>query len=685
MNNSTSTFQMAVPPASIISLLTAGAIKAMVTGDAAVESSSTRWNTKTKSSNTLFTVLAYPCTLISLPGPNNSLVSTIHDYYLYDGEHNVRVQILDNNALDEIFMDFGSSVLVARTNRDHIKMYCALINIKSYVTSLANLNQDEPILCLTGIDICEQERIKAYSMQRQRTNQAATAGCFRWIPPGVLFKTAQGRILSGKFVDFLANVAPFMSYETLSGCHYKPTSVASDYKNEHKRKIMKLNIDRGGHVSSRDRIDANYDETSAKLEIIASFLSRYQAMNTLATLSSKEDHEARARVPPSIATQMTLIESFCKSQLELHKASITANSGRSEPSTTTRIIEQHQEVLREIYDHNIPLINHSTDIHIDMLHYCHTKLCRDLIPSAGKFRTATVRVSTTNFVYHDQMQDIVSRLLLSLQTLRTRLVYLSYDTATMTNHLSTPPSHVLSGRSTSLFGTSSRVSNQNGEPRTIVRSTEQHRILAVLTYAAAACMGILDTHPYFDGNEWLARIVLNFILYNHLHLPFPVPLFATPEQRLEYTQAICRTRQNIALCPVGDVPDDLLIEAYENCGALQPMVHLILDRIFKSVTECNNQIVVNVSVHSEEIDARTARHVRERTLNTDDCLICFQKPPNMSTLCCGTAYHVKCLTQWLKTNGKCPHCRFEMPCLEETNDLSDLQRDLRRIILDLNF
>ena len=311
-----------------------------------------------------------------------------------------------------------------------------------------------------------------------------------------------------------------------------------------------------------------------------------------------------------------------------------------------------------------------------MLQYCHTKLCRNLIPEAGQFRTTTVRVSTTNFVYHGQMQDIVSRLLLSLQTLRTRLIYLNYDTVTMTRHLSITPTSAAIATSNSMFGAFSRTSDQNGEQKKNERSAEQQRVLAVITYAAAVCMGILDTHPYIDGNGRLARIVVNFILYNHLHLPFPVPLFATPEQRVEYTKAICKTRQNIALCPVGDVPDDLLIEAYENCGALQPMAHLILDRIYKSVAACNDQILEKVRTYSDEIDARTARHVRERARNTDSCPICYEKTPHISTLCCGTAYHVKCLAQCLKLNGKCPVCRCEMPCLEETPGLS---RDLRRI------
>ena len=256
---------------------------------------------------------------------------------------------------------------------------------------------------------------------------------------------------------------------------------------------------------------------------------------------------------------------------------------------------------------------------------------------------------------------------------------LNYDTATMRNDLSAAPSNTaraLSATSTLSFGAISRLPNQNDERRTNDRNTEQQRVLAVLTYAAAVCMGILDTHPYIDGNGRLARIVVNFILYNHLHLPFPVPLFATPEERVAYTKAICKTRQNIALCPVGDVPDDLLLEAYENCGALQPMVHLILEQICKSVAVCNDQIVEKVSVHSEERDSQAARKVRERALSTDSCPICFGMLPNVSTLCCGTAYHVQCLAQCLKINGKCPVCRYEMPCLEEKSKLS---RDLRRI------
>ena len=669
------TSEMVVPPDSTLSLLTKGAIKAMVTGDATLPSSSPRLKTNTTSTGIFFTVLTYPCTVLSLSPPDDIISTTRKDVYIYDGEHYLRVRILDKNSLDDRFADYDNA---PNTYRDHMKSSCVLIRIKSYVTSLANTNQDEPILCLTDIEVCEHKLIKANAVPNQVLHQPTlVTSHFNFIPPGTSFNIKQGRIFGGKVVDFLTNIAPFMSFDALSGCQETPTPIYPSqtllWSREQKRKRMKVDIVRAGGGSNRDRLDANYDEITDKLDIIARFLSRYQALSSLATLSQKEQNETLAQLPSSISLQMSTIEAFRKSQLERHKASITANRGRSEPtSTTTTIIEQHQDTLQEIYDRQIPLINQSTDLHIDMLHYCHSKLCQNLMPEAGKFRTKTVRVSTTNFVYDGQMQDIVSRLMLSLQNLRTRLIYLNQDTAITKNAASASLSNGASTARTSFLGTS----NQNGQ-RSNNRTPEQRRVLATLTYAAAACMGILDTHPYLDGNGRLARIVLNFVLYHELQLPFSVPLFATPEQRVEYTEIICKTRQNIALLAVGFVNDDALIEAYESCGALQPMIYLILDRIYKSVIECNNQIATKISLHSEDLDSRTARNVRERVLTTDSCPICFESPPNMSTLCCGTAYHVKCLTQWLKTNGKCPHCRFEIPCIDETTNLSS---DMRRIV-----
>ena len=688
MSESIKTFPMASPPEDILSLLTRGAIKAMVTGDPTHESTSAKvkMNSSPDSTKTLFTVLTYPCSVMSMDRSDDLVVTISTDFYIYDGEHHVRVQILDNNALDAVFF-------LDRTYRYVMESNCLLIHVKSYVTSLANSKQDEPILFLTSIEMFDDDYMNSNSdsMTELFKEDVTATTHVSLIPPGSPFKSEDGRILGGKIVDFLTNIAPYMSFEALSGCQEGPvrkTPYPISPDEEDKRKRMKLDVIKAGGGSNRERIDAKYDETTTKLKRIASFLAKYQAMHTLVTVAQKENqeyHPEMAQLPASIRREMATIESFRISQVERHKASITANSGRAEPtSTTAKIMEQHQGILKDIYDHRIPLVNQSHELHIDMLHYCHNKLCHELLPETGTFRTKTVRVSTTNFVYNGPIHDIMSCLLLSLQSLRTRLIYLSYDRKSMPNHSPASPSNLrrtLSTTNAFFSGSPTSESNQSGQLRTKIRSIEQERVMATITYAAAACIGILDTHPYLDGNGRLARIVLNFILYHELHLPFPVPLFASPEQRVEYTKAICKTRQNIALLPVGNVPDDLLIEAYDNCGALQPMVDLILDRIYKSVTECNNQIVDKVSANSEEVDySRAARNVREQALNTGSCEICFESPPNMSSLCCGTSYHVKCLAQWVKSNGTCPHCRFEIPPWEESiRDFSRITEAFRDI------
>ncbi len=285
-------------------------------------------------------------------------------------------------------------------------------------------------------------------------------------PPGTPFQSENGRISGGKIVDFFTNMAPYLSFEALSGCQESPiqkTPFRLIPPNEaNTRKMMKMDVIRAGGGSNRERIDAKYDENTDKLEAIARFLAKYQAMNTLVSVAHKEDQEYRpemAQLPASITREMSVIESFRKFQLERHKASITANSGRSEPtSTTNKIIEQHQGILQEIYDHRIPLINQSRELHIDMLHYCHDKLCHELLPETGTFRTKTVRVSTTNFVYDGPMHDIMSCLLLSLQSLRTRLLYLNYDRKSMPNHSPASPSNLrraLSTTNASFSGTPS--------------------------------------------------------------------------------------------------------------------------------------------------------------------------------------------------------------------------------------
>jgi fido (protein-threonine AMPylation protein) len=581
MKRLSSKSQMTVLAPNVQSQLTSGAIKAMVNGEtfSSTGPSATKMELLAYPLDSLFTVLTYPLKVESQvtvqvegtkPG-NDSLTfeEEGNNFYIYDGEHHLKVKILLQSTT-------ANDTNTAATRRvcDLLKKECVVIHVKSYVTSLANFNQDEPIVCITEMDICKQDNIYV------------PPGKGSILPHGTPFPMTPGCIPGGKFVDFLTNIAPFLSFLELSGGQENTSSTRTPHSLK----------------ASPVKYNTNDNGSSSKLELVSKFLSRHHAAKNRSLVPMQEEDETLASFP-SVSCYLSALELFCKLQVILQKASITANGGRTAPTPITKqIIQQHQDVLQDVFDNKIPLTNSSSDIHINVLHYCHYKLCQSLIPDAGQFRNKTVRTGTTSFENYGNMEEVVSRLLLSLRNLCGRLAKYKNKHAVV----------------------------------------EQAHVLEVITYSAAACMGILDTHPYSDGNGRLARTILNFVLFHELDLPFPVSLFATPAQRVECTYAICKTRQNISLLPVGDVPGTVLIRAYQHCGVLRPMVQLFLDRIAKSITEFNRQVMDGVNADSEEADLRTARNFRERSLNTGVCQICLDDPPNMSSLCCGAVYHIKC-------------------------------------------
>ena len=108
-----------------------------------------------------------------------------------------------------------------------------------------------------------------------------------------------------------------------------------------------------------------------------------------------------------------------------------------------------------------------------------------------------------------------------------------------------------------------------------------------------------------------------------------------------------------------DIPDALL-QAHQAVGCLQPIVALLLDRMYKAVTEFRTLLQERESAHSEEAESRMARRFRERA-GAGTCLICLEDSPNIATLCCGKAAHLNCMAQWLSNNSSCPQCRASLP------------------------
>ena len=45
----------------------------------------------------------------------------------------------------------------------------------------------------------------------------------------------------------------------------------------------------------------------------------------------------------------------------------------------------------------------------------------------------------------------------------------------------------------------------------------------------------------------------------------------------------------------------------------------------------------------------------------EKCPVCQEPNPSMAALCCGTAYHMDCLCDWLRLHNSCPQCRGVIP------------------------
>ena len=184
--------------------------------------------------------------------------------------------------------------------------------------------------------------------------------------------------------------------------------------------------------------------------------------------------------------------------------------------------------------------------------------------------------------------------------------------------------------------------------------------LHVLLFAAVAMFGIVDIHPFIDGNGRLSRVVANYALKQ---LPFPINLFATPAQRNEYVVAIERTRHVLsANCAYGDVSRDDLIQVIKYTGVFGSLVQLLIDRVARASTALAALWEEKSGLAAEAAEAKAARRVRERA-SRGTCMICLDEKPNIATLCCGNAIHLNCCAEWLSGNNKCPICRHEMPSI----------------------
>jgi fido (protein-threonine AMPylation protein) len=385
---------------------------------------------------------------------------------------------------------------------------------------------------------------------------------------------------------------------------------------------------------------------------VTDFLAHHAAVQTLH--QSPTLHGANE----TTVTQnyFSVLASFQTSQRDRQSASLTNNAGHEVAARSALVLTQYQKAL-QVALQDVDATPAHTKLTPTLLASWHGHVCgQGVHPDAGQLRQKNVRVGTSSFCPHQQVAADLAKVCSGLATLDLRLL-------------------------------------RQKQPVGITTG------VAVAVYAAAALFGVLDTHPFCDGNGRTARIVTNWAL-RKAGLPFLIQLFATPAQRTEYRQAILQTRRNVSLVSRsvadGVVAEEALMSAMQSAGALAPLVDLILDRMAKAISEFQKLVVEKSSLTSEEAQARAARMYRERAAQ-GTCIICFDENPNIATLCCGKAVHLNCIAEWLSANSSCPQCRGDLPSLpprmrprqpvgpgggDDDDDDDDDHNTMRRLLQD---
>jgi len=340
---------------------------------------------------------------------------------------------------------------------------------------------------------------------------------------------------------------------------------------------------------------------SEALSTTTDLIAHHHAMKTL-------HHSSSTTTSTTTENYMAAIREFASAQLDRQKASLTTNSEKVPASQIPTVTSQHKTALEAALAHAETM----QELTPATLQQWHALLCGGgLVTEAGMFRRKKVQAGGTSFTAPEQITIELDKLCRAIRTLESRL-------------------------------------NTTKSPATL---------------AAAVLIGVLDIHPFCDGNGRLARIATNWAL-RRAGLPFVINIFATPAQRRDYVTAIQTTRRNLCLTPMKNVSQETLVDIMSKSGLLLPLVQLVVDQVSRAAVECNKLVAEKSAQALDEDETKAARRFREKAA-AGTCLICFDERPNVATLCCGKAVHLNCIAQWLSSRNSCPQCRTELPSLPQ--------------------
>jgi len=163
--------------------------------------------------------------------------------------------------------------------------------------------------------------------------------------------------------------------------------------------------------------------------------------------------------------------------------------------------------------------------------------------------------------------------------------------------------------------------------------------------AAWAAYHFLAIHPFLDGNGRFARLLINWVLLQ-AGVPFVVVLCGSEDHRAIWQEAI--------------------LTGHRQQGCSRPMAGLIattLARVWGGLELATERAI---RVKDEAAEDRALRAARDRA-KKGTCGVCLETGPNITLVCCGAAYHMSCMSQWLSTapRGACPACRAPLPPLPQ--------------------
>ena len=434
-------------------------------------------------------------------------------------------------------------------------------------------------------------------------------------------------VKGGMVGEFFSMYAPRLTDVELAGFAVAATPSTGTVVRSPTRTI--INAATGG--SLLDQFAANkqkVDEMLARHGAMLTLLSSQSSGSGSGTNSpSNQANGVRSRSQSNAADvaaaeiYLSALREFNTSQLDRQNAGLTSNVGRADATSAELIKKQHRAALQAALDH---AENTKEPLTIDLLCQWHKLLCgAGVHKEAGKLRKKSVRAGRKTFAKPERVREELEKVIEGLQELERRLV-------------------------------ANRLASHDGQ--------------GPLIFAAAALFGIVDIHPFVDGNGRLCRIVANWCL-RRARFPFPINFIVTKAQRREYISAIQETNGATHLHHRGVKAEQegsmTRLDVLRTTGCFSPIVCLIADRLARAFSEFRREEADKANLASEETEARAARNARERAAE-GDCIICFDEKPNIATLCCGKAVHLNCIAEWLGSNESCPFCRSTIPRLETT-------------------